>query len=299
MSESKHLAPEAGNTQIGSLRNLLESPEQTLSVVENQSDGPHALPSLIRKSIIHFYFCVEGNAVFEFGPHYQREIQGGRNYFFFNPDQELPFRLRLAPRSRMVLMTITLERLHELFTHEPLPFLRPENIKQKYYDEREIPSNLLVELNQLFTTQLSAQSNRLFYQGKILELLALYFSERKPDTENCPFLNNEDVVRKIKHAKEHLLAHEDRPPTIKELAKLTGLNEHQLKSGFKEIYGNTVYGYLLDHRMDHARILLDTGKLQVAQVAYQIGYTNPSHFIAAFKKKFGVTPKKYLMGRVG
>jgi AraC-like DNA-binding protein len=128
-----------------------------------------------------------------------------------------------------------------------------------------------------------------------LELLALYFSERKPDTENCPFLNNEDLVRKIKHAKEYLLAHEDRPPTIKELAKLAGLNEYQLKAGFKEIYGNTVYGYLLEHKLDHARMLLDSRKFQVAQVAYQVGYTNPSHFIAAFKKKFGVTPKKYLM----
>ena len=34
-----------------------------------------------------------------------------------------------------------------------------------------------------------------------------------------------------------------------------------------------------------------------AVVAYQIGHTNPSHFIAAFKKKFGVTPKKYLMAK--
>jgi AraC-like DNA-binding protein len=192
-------------------------------------------------------------------------------------------------------MSITLEKLHELFIHEPLPFLKPENIKQKYYDERDIPSNLLVELNQLFNIQLSPNANRLYYQGKILELLALYFSERKPDTENCPFLNNEDLVRKIKHAKEHLLAHEDKPPTIKELARLAGLNEYQLKAGFKEIYGNTVYGYLLDHKLDHARMLLDSHKYQVAQVAYQVGYTNPSHFIAAFKKKFGVTPKKYLM----
>ena len=37
--------------------------------------------------------------------------------------------------------------------------------------------------------------------------------------------------------------------------------------------------------------------VQVAQVAYQIGYANPSHFIAAFKRKFGVTPKKYLMAK--
>lgn len=277
------------------MRMLLETPEQSLAVMENAGEEAMATPSVIRKSIIHFYFCLDGQAFFEFGPHYQREIQGRRNYFFFNPDQDLPFRLRLAPHTRMVMMSITLEKLHELFIHEPLPFLKPENIKQKYYDERDIPSNLLVELNQLINIQLSPNANRLYYQGKVLELLALYFSERKPDTENCPFLNNEDLVRKIKHAKEHLLAHEDRPPTIKELAKLAGLNEYQLKAGFKEIYGNTVYGYLLDHKLDHARMLLDSRKLQVAQVAYQVGYANPSHFIAAFKKKFGVTPKKYLM----
>ncbi|MBL7847528.1 MAG: helix-turn-helix transcriptional regulator [Cyclobacteriaceae bacterium] len=289
---------ESQNTSNSEGRVLFNSPDQTLSVLENTTDSSLTLPSLIRKSIIHFYFCLEGNAIFEFGPHYQREIHGRRNYFFFNPDQELPFRLKLAPHSKMVLMDITLERLHELFTHEPLPFLKPENIRQKYYDERDIPANLLVELNQLFNIQLSPNANRLFYQGKILELLALYFSERKPDMENCPFLNNEDMVRKIKNAKEHLLAHEERPPTIRELAKLAGLNEHQLKAGFKEIYGNTVYGYLLDHKLDHARVLLDSQKFQVAQVAYQVGYTNPSHFIAAFKKKFGITPKKYLMAKV-
>ena len=56
-----------------------------------------------------------------------------------------------------------------------------------------------------------------------------------------------------------------------------------------------VFGYLLEHKLDHARVLLDSAKFQVNEVAYQIGYANPSHFIAAFKKKFGVTPKKYLM----
>jgi AraC-like DNA-binding protein len=278
-------------------RVLFENADHVLTIIENGSDDSLVVPSSIQRSLIHFYFCLTGSALFEFGPHYQREIRGSRNYFFFNPEQDLPFRLRLAPQSRMVLMNITLEKLHELFTHEPLPFLKPGNIRQKYYDERDIPANLMVELNQLVTTRLSANANRLFYQGKILELLALYFSERKPNSENCPFLNDEDLVRKIKHAKEHLLAREDRPPTIKELARLAGLNEYQLKAGFKEIYGNTIYGYIMDHKLDHARMLLDSKKYQVAQVAYQVGYANPSHFIAAFKKKFGVTPKKYLMAR--
>ena len=68
-----------------------------------------------------------------------------------------------------------------------------------------------------------------------------------------------------------------------------------MKVGFKEIYGNTVYGYLLDRKLDYSRLQLDTKKFKVNEVATQIGYTNPSHFIAAFRKKFGITPKKYLM----
>jgi AraC-like DNA-binding protein len=195
----------------------------------------------------------------------------------------------------MVFLFISLENLHQLFTHESISFLKAENANRKFYDERDIPSALVVVLNQLFSIQLSENARNLYFHGKIFELLSLYFSEKKPDTETCPFLNDEETVRKIKNAKEHLLKNMDSPPGLKALAKYAGLNEYQLKAGFKEIYGNTVFGYLLDHKLDHARVLLDSGKYKVNEVAFKTGYTNPSHFIAAFKKKFGVTPKKYLM----
>lgn len=276
---------------------MFDQDDQSLIIEENLEAHMIERPSLISRSIIHFYFCIEGSATFEFGPHYRREIQREHNYFFFDPDKDLPFTLKLSPGARMVFLTISLESLHELFVHEPLPFLKPENINQKFYDEREIPAHLLVELNQLFNIQLSDNANRLFYRGKVLELLALYFSHRKTDTESCPFLNDQETVRKIKNAKDYLLKNMDASPSLKELAKATGLNEYQLKAGFKEIYGNTVFGYLLNHKLDNARVLLDSRKYQVAEVAYRIGYTNPSHFIAAFKKKFGITPKKYLMAK--
>jgi AraC-like DNA-binding protein len=195
----------------------------------------------------------------------------------------------------MAFLTISLDSLHKLFLHDGLPFLKGENANRKFYDEREIPANLHLVLNQLFNVNLSESALKIYYQGKVLELLSLYFSDKKPDTESCPFLNDEETVRKIKYAKGHLLKNMETPPTIKELAKASGLNEYQLKVGFKEIYGDTVFGFLLSHRLDHARVLLDSAKLQVNEVAYQIGYSNPSHFIAAFKKKFGITPKKYLM----
>jgi len=285
------------NTPKGSIQNLFEKEDQSLRYSENTSTEPAIIDSTIQVRIIHFYFCMEGAATFFFGPHYSREIAKGKNYFFYNPDKDLPFRLQLAPQTKMVFMTISLESLHKLFVHDALPLLNPENSNRKFYDERDIPPMLQLVLTQLLTTQLSESAQKLFYQGKFYELLSLYFSNRLPDTETCPFLNDEETVRKIKHAKEYLLKHMDAPPSIKELAKAAALNEYQLKIGFKEIYGNTVYGFLLEHKLDHSRILLDAGQLQVNEVAYQIGYTNPSHFIAAFKKKFGITPKKYLMNK--
>lgn len=274
---------------------LFDQDEIRLVTIENNESESAILQSQLNKKNVHFYFCLEGSARFEFGPHYSREIQKPRNYFMYNPESDLPFSITLSPKSRMVFLFISLENLHNLFTHEPLPFLKAENINYKFYDEREIPTMLLVTLSQLFSINLSENARQLYLHGKIFELLSLYFSEKKANTESCPFLNNEETVRKIKNAKEYLLKHIDNPPGLKALAKLAGLNEFQLKVGFKEIYGNTVYGYLLDHKLDYSRLQLDTNKFKVNEVATQIGYTNPSHFIAAFKKKFGITPKKYLM----
>jgi AraC-like DNA-binding protein len=280
----------------GAARLLFEKEDLSLAVAENSSEETTIIESTLHQSIIHFYFCLEGSAVFAFSPHYSRELTERKNYFFYNPEKDLPFHIHLTQKTRIVFMTISLQGLHKLFVHDSLP-LNSENANRKLYDEREIPPSLLVVLNQLFTVNLSENAATLYYHGKTLELLSLYFSDKKPDAETCPFLNDQETVRKIKNAKEHLLKNVDAPPSLKELARFAGLNEYQLKAGFKEIYGNSVFAFLLDHKLDHARILLDTRKLQVNEVAYQMGYTNPSHFIAAFKKKFGVTPKKYVMAR--
>ena len=79
---------------------------------------------------------------------------------------------------------------------------------------------------------------------------------------------------------------------------MVGTNEFKLKVGFRSIFGTTVYGYLSDHRMEHARKMLTVDKVRIKEVAVEVGYSNPSHFIAAYKRKFGVTPKQHLKSMV-
>lgn len=252
--------------------------------------------TVIRPGIVHFYFCVEGEAEFKFAPHYSRHLKAQTNYFFFQPEGTLKFTIETHVPTKIVVLDIPLAELHQLFVNENLPIFEKDG-SQKYYEERAIPSPVMVVLNQILQTQLPDSAAKLYYQGKTYELLGLYFARSKSNTEVCPFLNSEETLRKLKFAREHLLKNILNPPSMKDLAKLSGLNEFQLKTGFKEYYGSTVYGYLIDHRLELARNLLDSGHLHVSEVASEIGYGNTSHFITAFKKKFSMTPKKYLMSK--
>ena len=60
------------------------------------------------------------------------------------------------------------------------------------------------------------------------------------------------------------------------------------------MYGDTVFGFLFEYKMERARQLLSGGSLNVNEVSAKVGYSAASHFISAFKKKFGITPKQYL-----
>lgn len=88
-----------------------------------------------------------------------------------------------------------------------------------------------------------------------------------------------------------LLSRKDVAPRIIDLAKYSGLSATRLKIGFKELYGCGPYSLFQAHRMEHAKILLK--KHSVTETAIRLGYSNISHFSAAFQRQFGKLPNTY------
>lgn len=247
--------------------------------------------------LVQFYFALEGGIDFAFGPMYSKSLNEGNYYFMYNPAKDLRFQLMAPGKGRWVAMYTTIDKLHGLFLNEeeaPLPFLTGDQLEQPLYDEKELSADTKWALESLFTSDLSGQPLRIFSRGKVLEIIAHHFAQRNEDVEACPFLRDGEVRSQIKKAKQVLIERMAAPPSIPELAREIGISEYKLKSGFKEIYGATVGGYLLDYKMNAAKMMLDKGSMQVSEVAYALGYGSPSHLITAFKKKFGITPKKYV-----
>ena len=85
------------------------------------------------------------------------------------------------------------------------------------------------------------------------------------------------------------------PPSLSDLAGEVKISLKKLKQGFKQVYGDSVYVFLLDYKMQVSKRLLSSGNYNVNEVALKVGYSTATHFINAFKRKFGTTPKKYLM----
>jgi AraC-like DNA-binding protein len=83
----------------------------------------------------------------------------------------------------------------------------------------------------------------------------------------------------------------DRTAKLARTSRRNRFEFEKTKMGFKQIYGDTVYGFLFDYKMDFARKLLDSGSYNVNEVGLKIGYSTGSHFIAAFKKKL-LPPQK-------
>jgi len=271
----------------------------TLIRFQNDSDEVYHVEREIKQGLIQFHFGIKGKAKFIFNNgNYALNLKDEKALLLYNPQKELPLHLEIAPLSWVISVVISIKKFHALFSNEAdyIPFLSEDNKDKKYYTESDISPSMAIVLSQLFHYNLNPSIKSLYYKGKGYELLSLYFNRTEdPDAEQCPFLIDEENVLKIRKAKEIILANLAEPPGLQELADQIGLNLKKLKMGFKQIYGDTVYGFLFDYKMDYARRLLDTGSYNVNEVSLKIGYSTGSHFIAAFKKKFGTTPKKYIL----
>lgn len=287
------------NTAMGAHEEIKIEDDFIVLRFQNDSDETTHFEREVDVDLIQFHFGIKGRAKFIFNQgRYALDLREEVSLFLYNPQKELPVHLEIAPHSWVISVLISIKKFHGFFSEQAdhIPFLSENNIDKKYYKDEKINPSMAVVLSQLFHFNLHQSIKKLYFKGKIYELLSLYFNRAEDtSTESCPFLVDEDNVIKIRKAKDIVIANMAEPPGLQELADQVGINLKKLKMGFRQIYGDSVYSFLFDYKMDYARKLLDSGSYNVNEVGLKIGYSTSSHFIAAFKKKFGTTPKKYLM----
>jgi AraC-like DNA-binding protein len=146
----------------------------------------------------------------------------------------------------------------------------------------------------LFARGLNGPLRHLMMEGAVVQLLAVQAAaaaERPSGQQRLLTARERDA---LEAARVRLLADMRRPPALGELAVAVGLSEKRLNTGFRLLFGATVFETLRNERLEHARIVLRSGEMTLKEVAFRVGYNYVTNFVNAFTQRYGAPPRQYV-----
>ncbi|RYG51746.1 MAG: AraC family transcriptional regulator, partial [Chitinophagaceae bacterium] len=177
--------------------------------------------------------------------------------------------------------------LHLLREEMELPFVGSP-------DKLRIPRSMHDLVEEILQNRFQENLLPFYYENCVRELFFLHAARMAPvaadsltDAELVAVYEAERIIRENLH--QHF--------SIQELARKTGTNEYKLKKDFRAVFEVGLFGRLVQLRMQHAKLLLETTSMPVTDVAEQAGYETLAGFITAFKRRYGLPPREWRLRR--
>jgi AraC family transcriptional regulator len=98
---------------------------------------------------------------------------------------------------------------------------------------------------------------------------------------------------KLKQLQDYIEEHLAEDLAIATLANLIPMSQFHFARTFKAATGESPHRYITQRRIERAKVLLSVTRLSAAEIAYQVGFANQSHFTVQFRKTVGMTPKQF------
>ena len=260
----------------------------------------HQSVDLEAGSLELFLFCVRQAHVTlhaSFIPH-PIELSSGEAIFLAFPRDA--WRVKIVAENGTEFYTVRMEaaHLHKLMN----PAFNTKSLEEESrFNMRDlmrlIPVHpaLMMCFDQVIHHKLNPPFSSLFEKAKFLEIFSLLMEAAFGQPGNvCPVAMSPAIESKLSKVRKHIMDNIDEVPDLDLLAHQYELPRNTLKEGYKFLYGSSLHQFHADYKMESAMQLLASGEMLVKEIAFHIGYQNPSHFITAFKKKFGYTPKQFL-----
>lgn len=160
----------------------------------------------------------------------------------------------------------------------------------------EVPLNALKRMKELYSAaekELHGQKDGFWpcrsrsYLMELLFYIVYTFVEASPDNEVSP---EQDEFSKIA---EYLNEHIDEPITVETVTKKFAINRNKLNDIFMKQASMTCHDYLLNLRLDLAKVMLTNTELPINEISSRVGYPDANYFAKLFKNVTGRTPSQY------
>ncbi|MBD2036149.1 helix-turn-helix transcriptional regulator [Leptolyngbya sp. FACHB-321] len=121
-----------------------------------------------------------------------------------------------------------------------------------------------------------------------IHLLRHYSTVTQTITSENRSLNHIQLQQTIDYIHTYL----NRDLSLAELASVINISPTYFASLFKQAMGISPHQYVIQQRVEQAKVMLKRTNLTIADIALQVGFSNQSHLTRHFKRFTGMTPKQ-------
>lgn len=87
--------------------------------------------------------------------------------------------------------------------------------------------------------------------------------------------------------------HYAEPITLADIAGAANISQSEAARCFKKNFGTAPFNYLIQYRLEVAKVMLQSGDLSITEIAMQCGFDSVSYFDRVFRKYYWLTPKAF------
>lgn len=137
--------------------------------------------------------------------------------------------------------------------------------------------------------------NGRLYIESLAQALAVHLLNRhSSESHEVTSPNGGIPGRRLKQVLSYIEDNLSQDLTLKTIADVSGLSASYFKTAFRTSVGRPVHQYVIQRRVERARLLLAKGQLPISQVALETGFAHQSHLAYHMRRMLGVTPKTIL-----
>lgn len=255
---------------------------------------------------IRFNFCLDARATFRFGENGSYDLRG-RELRIFHQPEGLACDHLIGGNARSTCVTISVKKAF-LAGQAALAGQLDGSCLGDLLDGRDdfffrrfaLAPAAARAIQDLLAMPYRSALRRVYAEAKAQELLCSAFQAAMASAGACGggvVLSAADLER-VALAREILDREFAAPPSVARLARDVGLNRNKLSYGFRHLHDVSMTDYLVERRLDTAWQLLQSGALPVTEVAAEVGYRHPASFSAAFRHRYGLSPREVRRGEL-
>lgn len=284
----------------GTITHCTLGPGVEMAFMDYLTNQEHDIEVSGSDNMIEFFYCLEGNVVMQFD-HESTLLKGGMLgiYDFNHPPQSYQFRESRFKGISLMLSADCADSLISTYLGTQVATVR-DMLTVLKKNRKMFQITCAAEMSEVFLSIANTplQYNLDYLKLKAMELI-LFGSEglRKSNAAGNKAMKPAET-RAVWRIESYLHTHLAEELTLDRIAAGSDCLPGQVKRLIKKYHNTSVYRYLKELRLLHAKNMLLESEDTVTDIAIECGWLNISKFSAAFKTRFGCSPSEYRSKRL-